>query len=392
MEYILMNRHRELAKIEIDDLGRIKRIKDIYNTVAFPVGVIVQGNDPFADETKEYLNKWWHSRIIPASREGLDYILAINNVETSAALSVKSLGLSLSDQYWIKPADTDLIWEDVNFFMNEFSSDLGRSFFERSSASLPDISVQTPDASSNGWLKKKWMIIGSRRYLAKAGSGTILQEPYNEAAASRIMDLIGLEHVTYSVIKEKNRPLSLCGNFITTDTEYVPAAFICNVLPKEKDDMYFTHLQKCVAYLNIPGVQEYIDNLLAIDFLIENTDRHYGNFGFIRDVNTLEFIGAAPIFDNGTSLWCQVPDTEIGQWQYCRPFMLTQKQQIDFVQSFHIETKRLEQCEAVTREVMEQSPFLTKERIEKICRHVGNRARVLSNYINARRKKNKKQE
>ena len=70
MEYILMNRHRELAKIEIDDLGRIKRIKDIYNTVAFPVGVIVQGNDPFADETKEYLNKWWHSRIIPASREG----------------------------------------------------------------------------------------------------------------------------------------------------------------------------------------------------------------------------------------------------------------------------------------------------------------------------------
>ena len=387
MEYILMNKHRELAKIEIDDLGRIKRIKDIYNTVAFPVGVIVQGNDPFADETKEYLNKWWHSRIIPASREGLDYILAINNVETSAALSVKSLGLSLSDQYWIKPADTDLIWEDVNFFMNEFSSDLGRSFFERSSASLPDISVRTPDASSNGWLKKKWMIIGGKRYLAKAGSGTILQEPYNEVAASKIMDLIGLKHVTYSVIEEKNRPLSLCENFITTNTEYVPAAFICNALPKEKGDMYFTHLQKCAAYLNIPGVQDYIDNLLTIDFLLENTDRHYGNFGFIRDVNTLEFIAPAPIFDNGTSLWCQVPDTEIGQWQYCRPFMLTQKQQIDFVQSFHIETKRLEQCEEVAKGVLEQSPFLSKERIEKICRYVGNRARVLSNYTNARKKK-----
>lgn len=387
MEYILMNRHRELAKIEIDDLGRIKRIKDIYNTVAFPVGVIVQGNDPFADETKEYLNKWWHSRIIPASREGLDYILAINNVETSAALSVKSLGLSLSDQYWIKPADTDLIWEDVNFFMNEFSSDLGRSFFERSSASLPDISVRTPDASSNGWLKKKWMIIGGKRYLAKTGSGTILQEPYNEVAASKIMDLIGLKHVTYSVIEEKNRPLSLCENFITTNTEYVPAAFICNALPKEKGDMYFTHLQKCAAYLNIPGGQDYIDNLLTIDFLLENTDRHYGNFGFIRDVNTLEFIAPAPIFDNGTSLWCQVPDTEIGQWQYCRPFMLTQKQQIDLVQSFHVETKRLEQCEEVAKGVLEQSPFLSKERIEKICRYVGNRARVLSNYINARKKK-----
>ena len=292
----------------------------------------------------------------------------------------------MSDQYWIKPADTDLIWEDVNFFINEFSGGLGRSFFERSSASLPDISVRTPDASSNGWLKKKWMIIGGKRYLAKAGLGTILQEPYNEVAASRIMDLLGMEHVGYHIITEKNRPLSLCENFITTDTEFVPAAFVCNVLPKEKDDMYFTHLQKCAAYLHIPGVQEYIDNLLTIDFLIENTDRHYGNFGFIRDVNTLEFIGSAPIFDNGTSLWCQVPDTEIGQWQYCRPFMLTQKQQIDFVHGFHIDTKQLEKCETVTREVLEQSLFLSKERVDKVSRYVGNRARVLSNHINARRK------
>ncbi|WP_303997258.1 hypothetical protein [Megamonas hypermegale] len=109
LEYILMNKHRKLAKIEINDLGRIKHIKDIYDTKAFPVGVIMKDADPFADKTREYLNKWWHSRTIPASREGLDYILAVNNVETSAALSVKSLGLSLSDQYWIKPADTDLI-------------------------------------------------------------------------------------------------------------------------------------------------------------------------------------------------------------------------------------------------------------------------------------------
>ena len=33
-----------------------------------------------------------------------------------------------------------------------------------------------------------------------------------------------------------------------------------------------------------------------------NEDRHLNNFGIIRDVNTLEWLDVAPIFDNGESL------------------------------------------------------------------------------------------
>jgi len=40
-------------------------------------------------------------------------------------LSSKCLGLSLSDQYWIKPQDIDVSWESVNFFYNECSDDIG---------------------------------------------------------------------------------------------------------------------------------------------------------------------------------------------------------------------------------------------------------------------------
>lgn len=381
-----MNKHTRLAKIDISDLGRIDAVKEIYNTEAFPIGVIPKNMEPLSKLTRDYLDKWWHSRIIPASRDGLDYILAINNIETSSALSVRSLGLSLSDQYWIKPIEADFTWDDVNFFTNEFSSDLESAFLVKNPSVSLDISVRTPDASSNGWLKKKWIIIEGKRYLAKAGSNTLFQEPYNEEIASKIMDLIGLEHVKYSVITENNRPLSLCENFITADTEFVPAFWVSNVLSKEKNEMYFSHLLRCAEYLNIPDVQKHIDDLLTIDFLIENTDRHYGNFGFIRDVNTLKFIGAAPIFDNGTSLWCQVPDVEIGHWQMCRPFMQTQKEQINHVKQFQVMTERLEECEKIVREVLSKSLFLTRERIEKISKFVGNRSRVLKNYINVKSK------
>lgn len=33
-----------------------------------------------------------------------------------------------------------------------------------------------------------------------------------------------------------------------------------------------------------------------------NEDRHLNNFGIIRDVNSLEWISVAPIYDNGESL------------------------------------------------------------------------------------------
>ncbi len=45
-----------------------------------------------------------------------------------------------------------------------------------------------------------------------------------------------------------------------------------------------------------------LENMYILDFLILNEDRHLGNFGIIRDVNTLEWLDVAPIFDNGQIL------------------------------------------------------------------------------------------
>ena len=49
------------------------------------------------------------------------------------------------------------------------------------------------------------------------------------------------------------------------------------------------------------GESAYQD-LMVFDSLICNQDRHLGNFGYIVDNNTGEFLRPAPIFDNGFSL------------------------------------------------------------------------------------------
>ena len=383
MNYKLLNKNRLLADIELSDSGFIVDINKIIDAEAFPVGVITDNN---LKNTVGRLNSWWQGRAIPASRDGLKQILQAYDIETTTKLSARSLGLSLSDQYWIKPAGSDIEWQDVNFFTNEFSNDLGNAFFSRGS-SKPNISPMTPDASSNGWLKKKWTIINGERYLAKAGSVPLLQQPYNEVAASQIMQLLGIEHVEYRLVIEEDRPLCLCKNFVDTETEFVPANLIRNVLPKSKNDNEYTHFLKCAENLQISNAKEYINSLMTIDFLIENTDRHYGNFGFIRNVNTLKFVGAAPVFDSGTSLWCEALNSEIGSWQKVMPFKETHKEQIRLVDSFDINPNELEKVSEIVKTVLSSSPYLDKERVEKVTVAVENRARVLGNIINEKSKK-----
>lgn len=320
MIYTLMNKHIPLADINFSSLGHIDEICKVYTPEAFPVGIITKDNSPTSKITRDYLYNWWKNRIIPASRDGLNTLLHIYRIENTSSLAIKSLGLSLSDQYWIKPKGSDISWNDVNFFTNDFSSDLGTLFFSKNQSSRQNINPFSPDASSNGWLKKKWVIINDKRYLAKAGSGTLHQEPYNEVAISKILDLLKIKHIEYKTIMENNRPLCLCENFINPNTEFVPANLIYNVLPQKNNESNLTHFFKCAEYLQISGTKDYINNFLTIDYLTENTDRHYGNFGFIRNINTLKFISPAPIFDNGTSLWNNCLDSEIGEWQSCMPF------------------------------------------------------------------------
>ncbi|MCL2146965.1 MAG: hypothetical protein FWH52_04065, partial [Synergistaceae bacterium] len=46
-----------------------------------------------------------------------------------------------------------------------------------------------------------------------------------------------------------------------------------------------------------------VRDMLVFDALIYNEDRHFGNFGLLRDNRTGKVISPAPIFDNGVSLF-----------------------------------------------------------------------------------------
>ena len=91
--------------------------------------------------------------------------------------------------------------------------------------------------------------------------------------------------------------------------------------------------------------------MIVCDYIIANYDRHYRNFGAIRNVNTLEWIGIAPIFDSGSSLWATQPTSLIGSTYKCKPFKSYPEEQLGLVDDlFWLDITKLEGFEQEVEE------------------------------------------
>lgn len=92
----------------------------------------------------------------------------------------------------------------------------------------------------------------------------------------------------------------------------------------------YDHFLTCCEKLGIPNAPERLQQMMILDYLICNQDRHFGNFGAIRDAVTLEWVGFAPIFDSGTSLWFDQYASKIDALADApaKPFAATQQAQL----------------------------------------------------------------
>ena len=67
----------------------------------------------------------------------------------------------------------------------------------------------------------------------------------------------------------------------------------------------------------IKNIRHSLDEMLVIDYIVANEDRHFNNFGVIRNAETLEWLSAAPIFDSGTSLGYNRLERSIADIKVC---------------------------------------------------------------------------
>ncbi len=328
----LMHKRTAVVDIEVDNAtGFIRKINGVYAPKHLPVGVLMRRGLVNCGA----LNEWWTQRSIPASRSGIREALEKMDISSTLMLLIRCYGLSLSDQYWICPEGSGLSWDKINFFDNVFSDDIGDVLFG-TNKNKNALDFSSPDNTSDGNLKKRWKIIDGRRCLVKGGSNPFHQQPFNEVIAAEIMERLGISHVPYTVIWNEGVPYSVCEDFVEGDTELVPAWRIIQTQKKSNSTSAYQHFVGCCQALGVKAVVPFLDRMIVVDYIIANEDRHLNNFGLLRNAQTLEWCGFAPIYDSGSSLgYDRVAGQILGERDVeCKPFKKHHAQQLRLVSDF----------------------------------------------------------
>jgi len=377
MNYTLMHKNFPVVLIEIDsETGVVSKVGRSFAIERIPVGVSVRDGLPNRGD----LNDWWQGRSIPASRQNIRQALKILGVSSTDELLTQCYGLSLCDQYWVNPVRNPLDWNEINFFDNPFSEDVGNALF--GNAPMGNLNLISPDNTSDGWLQKKWQIINGKHCLIKGGSDPFWQQSINEVMAAIVMRRLGILHVDYTLIWVDGYPYSVCENFVTCDTELVSAFYIHNTQRIADTHGLFKHYIECCELLGIPDIRQRLDQMLIVDYLIANTDRHMNNFGALRDVETLKWLYVAPLYDNGSSFWYNHAVVREDVAVKCQPFCETHEQQVGLVSDFSwINLSALTGVDDEINELLMASPWIDATRHKAICTSLIKRIKKLGRLI-----------
>ena len=305
--YYLMHRDDKVAVVGIDPItGAMLRVSPQVRHDLLPLG----GNID-----TESLRKWWSQRAVPISQGNIRHIFDQLGISTPNSFLVQNLGLSLNDHYWIKPLNMDAGWDSVNLFSNDFRDPVGDLQFSTGDYMVPELPAKaySPSAATKGQLKKKWIIReNGRRCLVKGNRGSNSQESLNEIAATLLHQKQGVvSFTTFTPVRVQVgcQIHCMCENFASADLEFIPAIDVINAKKKNNATSYFEHfIQVCSEHgMDESETRRFLEYQILSDYVITNTDRHFSNFGVLRDTNSLKFIGMAPIFDCGNSMFFENP-------------------------------------------------------------------------------------
>lgn len=363
----LMHKDDRVVKLFVNkQTGKIEKICDVFDNKLLPIGTTDKKRS--IDQFK--FREWWESRSIPATRDNIKEVMDLLNVDNLLALVVKCNGLSLTDQYWIKPVSEDLKWRDINFFDNDFSNDIGNIIYRKKTPNK-ETKYDSPESTSTGNLKKRWDIFDDQRVLIKSGTNPFKQEPINEYVASAVAKALDIPCVSYGLLPNPNDPQSICLDFIKKDEDFVSAFQIMKVLQRDNNTSIYDHFIRCCKYLKIPSYKDYLNKMLVFDFIIANEDRHMNNFGFIRNVYGKKEFYSAPIFDNGNSFGFNKIESQMDDFDNIefKPFYSNYKKLLNLVDDYSwLSVDKLVKVKKIIKDRFAdyKTDYLTENRINQI--------------------------
>ncbi len=248
----------------------------------------------------EGLSKWLKHRTIPKNRAYVHNFLSKCGLNLNRPMNIikVSKGLSLNDCYWVVEEGFDGTFEKYNLYDNRFSQILALIAFTGYGSSIRTSLASCPEFTTNGMLPKCWRRENGVIKLYKggtSGASNTGNEPYSEFYSAQVAEVLGVNAISYGLSKWKGELCSTCDLFTSKDYSFLPIGRIVTSGGMDAVRSY---------YETLGG--EYIkafNDMLVLDAVICNTDRHFGNFGFLVDNKTNKIVAPAPLFDHGNALF-----------------------------------------------------------------------------------------
>ena len=238
------------------------------------------------------VNDWIDGRAIAKHRTSIEKLMRKLGLTTRHDFIGTVRCLSLTDIFWMKREDEALTWNDVSLYRNPFNNDIARISLDGTGMYGRQNSLTSPEFATSGSFAKCWVREGEQISLLKRGSTGYANagfEPYSEKLASGLLEAAKVDHVPYSLVRFHDKLACKCPLFTSEDEGFVSAHRFFNRM-FDVDDM--------LSFAAKHGAEEAFREMVVIDAVMVNVDRHAGNYGFLVDNATGEILRMAPLFDH----------------------------------------------------------------------------------------------
>lgn len=283
-DIFLMSKNEILARINFDTM-----FFEVYKQNLMPFALRGANVNLFT------VRDWLIDRTLNLSRSNAKTIINVMGFNQNDRLSmcITCKALSLTDCYWIKSEGSTDTWEKVNLYRNSLSSAIAKIALTGEYISITG-RPRTPELTNGGSYAKCWKRRKDGVYLYKSGS---LQgngkEHLIEVLCSDLLDSLDVEHIRYILTETDGREVSCCKNMTTEDKS------ICNM---QYIYGYYSRNGKLAELESFLKADSGYFKMFIVDYLLNNTDRHTGNWGVYFDANSGKIIKLHPLFDHNLAL------------------------------------------------------------------------------------------
>lgn len=237
------------------------------------------------------IDDWIDGRQIAKHRTSIEKLMRELGLTTRHDFIGMARCLSLTDTFWMKREDEELSWDDVSLYTNPFDDVIAHIAFDGTGMYGRQNSPTSPEFATSGSFAKCWIREGERISLLKRGSSGYANagfEPYSEKLASDLLEAAHIDHVPYEVVRFHDKLACKCPLFTSDETGFVSAHRFFD-RPFSIEDM--------LEFSATHGAEESFREMVVMDAVFANVDRHSGNYGFLVNNASGEILRMAPLFD-----------------------------------------------------------------------------------------------